>query len=280
MHGQKSNANIYLQYEQSKSVEEKLTTILQMCEHGFKNKYITVSSLYYQLNKKKEGYIYLKKAISTGETLDRNYVLASIPEEDLVKIKKEYTDLRAKFYMSFNEEAYNLIKYMYNTDQYLASENFYGGRKEQHPIRRKVFQNNLTILREYLLAENKNSLPQYSEVGNLTRDVTLIMMHHTRTDPIDSLNFNFFEPILKEEVLHRQSYSPYTYVQFVDNMQLVVEEGMPQVYGHFRNYKTNKIFDLKYPEKVDILRAEIGLQPLKEYAVKNGFTLPDNYIEQ
>ncbi|MNT54618.1 hypothetical protein D3C72_1917930 [compost metagenome] len=63
-------------------------------------------------------------------------------------------------------------------------------------------------------------------------------------------------------------------------MQSIMEKGIPQVYGHFRDYKTKKIHLLKYPEKVDSLRASIGLGSLKEYAKEKGFLLPDNYVEQ
>lgn len=278
-HSQNTNVELHLEYEKASTPKEKLTAAVAMEKNGFINKYITISKAYYEINQNKLAYKYLQKAIETGETLDREYAVAFIPSRDLERIKVEYPKLRSIFYQTFDEELYNLVNYLYSADQYLARENFYGGRKTQHPIRKKVFQNNLTLLRNHIIQNNTNQLPQRSEIGNLTREVVLIMMHHTRLDSIDEVNYNFFEPLLKEEVLIRKSYSPYTYIQFVDNMQLVVEEGKLQVYGHFRNYKTNKIFELKFPEKVDELRAEIGLQSLKEYAKKNDFILPDNYVD-
>ena len=277
---QSSNIELYLQLENATTTSEKLNIVLKMEQAGFESKYSTICNYYYALGENEKAFTYLIKAIETGETLDREYVIASVPEQDLINIKRQYKQLRQVFYGTFDEKMYNEIKYMYYADQYLSSENFYGGRKAQHPIRLKVFQNNLTNLRKYIIQNNQSQLPQYNQVGNATRDISVMLLHHTRLDSIDEVNYAFFEKILKDEVIFRKSYTPYNYIQFVDNMQLVIEEGKPQLYGHHRNFKTNKICELKYPEKVDSLRAEIGVRPLKEYARLNGFALPDNYIEQ
>jgi hypothetical protein len=278
-YSQTSNIDLYLRLENATTTSEKLKVVLKMEQVGFISKYSTISNYYYALGQNKKAFAYLKKAIQSGETLDREYVIASVPEQDLIRIKAEYKQLRQQFYGTFDEKMYNEIKYRYHADQYLSSENFYGGRKAQHPIRLKIFQNNLTNLRTYIIQNNNSQLPQYNQVGNATRDISVMLLHHTRLDSVDEVNYAFFEKVLKEEVRSRKSYSPYNYIQFVDNMQLVIEEGKLQVYGHHRNFKTNKICELKYPEEVDRLRAEIGLRPLKEYARINGFTLPDNYIE-
>lgn len=280
IYSQSSNIDYYLQLDKAKTNQEKLKISLEMHKANFLGLEIKIANYYYSLKKNKSGFKFLKRAIKNGETLDREYVIASLPNYDLIRIKKIYSKLRAKFYLKFNEEMYQEIKYLYNADQYLAKEKFYGGRREQHPIRKKIFQNNLTKLKDYIINHNDGKLPQYNQIGNLTTDIAVMLLHHTRLDSIDEANYAFFESLLKEEVLYRKTYTPYTYIQFVDNMQQVMEEGKLQIYGHFRNFKTNRICPLKYPEKVDSLRAVIGLEPLKEYARKKGFLLPENYIEK
>lgn len=276
---QNTNIDLYFALDTAKNEDAKTAIKLEMYKLGFTTQAYSLSKDYYAKGENKLGYDFLIQAIKEGSNIEL-IDLTFIPNSDYQLISKDFEKLKAFYYSNRNNEMCEFIKYLYNTDQYFAKEDFYGGRRAQHPIRQKIFQNNLTKLREYIIEKNNSILPQKEQIGGITRDVVVMLMHHTRLDSIDEVNHEFFEPILKQEVLYRKSYSPFTYVQFVDNMQLVMEENRLQVYGHFRNFKTNKICDLKYPEKVDLLRAEIGLQPLKEYALKNGFLLPDNYVEQ
>jgi hypothetical protein len=273
------NSEDYFKLDNSINESEKLNIYINMYKKGVQNIYTDIVQCAYYLKKNKIGYKFLKKAIKTGSVLEGDFI-NYIPFKTLLKVKKKYSKWRTCFFKNYNEEMYKKILYFLNTDQYLTRENFYGGRKAQHPIRVKVFQNNLTELRSYLISNNKSKLPNKKQIGHLTNAIALLMIHHTSQDSIDEVNYNFFEPLLKEEICNGKTYSPYTYIQLVDNMQLVMEKGVLQVYGHFRDFKTKKIHPLKYPEKVDSLRAAIGLQSLKEYARKNSFLLPDNYIEQ
>ncbi|MDL2141415.1 hypothetical protein QQY79_02695 [Flavobacterium tructae] len=276
---QNNNVKQYLKLDSAKKDMEKLEIYKEMAGDGFINFYPLIAEYSYRLGYKKQGLKFLKKSLKTGSTLDLEFI-NTIPERQLFKIKKRYNKYRSVFYRTYNEDLFNYVTYLVNTDQYLAKENFYGGRKEQHKIREKVFQKNLTNLRGYIIVKNKGILPQYNQIGNLTTAVTLMLIHHTSNDSIDGVNYRFFEPLIKEEVLLRKTYSPYTYIQFIDNMVNVKECGDKQVYGHYRDYKTKKIYPLMFPNKVDSLRASIGLSPLKDYAIKHGFGLPENYVEK
>src|SRR5690606_37504465 len=137
-------------------------------------------------------------------------------------------------------------------------------------------QINLLKLKEFVNS-NDGKLPQFEQVGFFTKPVVLAIMHHTRKDSIDEKNFQFFEKVLREEICTRFTYVPNTYVHLIDNMQLVMEENYKQVYGEHIDYKKKQIYPLKYPKKVDSLRAAIGLLPLKLHAELSNVSLPNNY---
>jgi hypothetical protein len=274
-----TTVSMYNKLNKSKSDNDKLKIYLEMYRDGFENVCSYIVECSFRLKKNEIGRRYLIRAIKKGMTIEGEYT-NYIPKKILEKVKKKYPKWRSIFYKTYDEEMYNKILYLVNADQYLAREDFYGGREQQYPIRIKVFQNNLTQLRYYLISKNNGRLPHCNQIGNLTTAISLMFIHRTCNDSIDDVNYRFFEPLLREEICTGKTYSPYAYLQLVDNMQSIMEKGLPQVYGHFRDYKTKKIHLLKYPEKVDSLRVSIGLMPLKEYAKEKGFLLPDNYIEK
>jgi hypothetical protein len=272
------NASNYLKLDLARTDAENLEACLGLNKMGMENINMAIVMYAYKTKNYTLGDAYLEKAIKTGATLEGGFLNYILPET-LVKVRGQYAEWRSNFFKQYNEEMYNEIKYLTDADQYFSNENVCGTTEIKNEIGIKILQNNLNELRLYLTSNNKGKLPTYEQIGDLLGQVSLLFLNHVRQDQIDEINYNFFEPLLKEEICSGKTYSPYTYIQFVDNMMLVMGKGEPQVYGHFRDFKTNKICLLKYPEKVDKLRASIGLQPLKEYAKQRGFTLPDNYIE-
>lgn len=239
----------------------------------------TIAKLYLQLNKKKKGIQFLEKALINGSEItdfDKE-TYSYLSKKDSISLVQKAPKLRGKFFSKIDYDLYQKVYYWYNPDQYFAKENVWGGRKEQHPIRKSIFKNNLSALREYIEKENKGHMPQSSQLKNALIPIKVMLLHHTREDSIDTVNYNFFEKKLKEEICTGNSYSPVNYAQFVDNMQLIMERGEKQVYGYFINWKTKQIYPLKHPEKVDSLRASIGLIDLKSYAKMRNVKLPENY---
>jgi hypothetical protein len=273
------NADSNLKLDLARTDAENLKACLELNKMGMENIDITIVLYAYKTKNYTLGDTFLEKAIKTGATLEGDFLDYILPET-FVKVRSKYAEWRSNFFKHYNEEMYNKIKYLTNAERYLSSENVYSDSEIQNSIRVKVVQNNMNELRLYLISNNKGKLPTYEQIGDLTKEVALLFLNHVRQDQADDVNYNFFEPLLKEEICSGKTYSPYTYIQFVDNGMLIIGKGEPQIYGHFRDFKTNKICLLKYPEKVDKLRASIGLQPLKEYVKMRGYTLPDNYIEQ
>jgi len=239
----------------------------------------TIAKLYFKLNKKQKGIQFLEKALINGSDItdfDKE-TYSYLSKKDSLSLLQKAPKLRGKFFSKIDYDLYQKVYYLYNPDQYFAKENVWGGRKEQHPIRKSIFKNNLSALREYIEKENKGHMPQSSQLKNALMPIKVMLLHHSREDSIDTVNYNFFEKKLKEEICTGNSYGPVNYAQFVDNMQLIVDKGEKQVYGYFINWKTKQIYPLKYPEKVDSLRASIGLIDLKSYAKIKNVKLPENY---
>lgn len=229
--------------------------------------------------KAKESFIkYLNSGGTVESVLNQLKESPNFSREDsLFFIKNEKT-----FFLTFLENHdYEMILHLRDldaVDQYfnIWKNKVLENRAEQHALRKKIFQKNLLKLKE-LVEINDGKLPQFEQVGFFTKPVILAIMHHTRNDSIDEQNFQFFERVLREEICDRFTYIPNTYVHLIDNMQLVMEENYKQVYGEHIDHKKKQIHPLKYPEKVDSLRAAIGLLPLKLYAEMRNVSLPENY---
>lgn len=268
------------EYEVNKNYQKAIDNYLIISKkYNVEDFNYTIAKLYFKLNKKKKGIQFLEKALINGSDItdfDKESYTYLSKKDSLILIQKT-PKLRGKFFSKIDFYLYQKVYYWYNPDQYFAKENIWGGRKEQHPIRKNIFKNNLTALREYVQKENKGRMPQASQLGSAMMPIKVMLIHHTREDSIDTVNYNFFEKKLREEICSGNSYSPVNYAQFVDNMQLIVDKGEKQIYGYFINWKTKQIYPLKYPEKVDSLRASIGLIDLKSYAKIRNVKLPENY---
>lgn len=238
--------------------------------------------IYSRLNKRRLFRKIFVKEMKNGNSFETIYNNLEnkhirISTKDSIYLSKKEADARGIYYTKADVHLLEKINYWYNTDQYFAKENFDGGRKNQHITRSKIFQNNLAQLKKYIEEENNGILPQYNQIGSKKLPIIVMLLHHTRLNHIDTLNYNFFEKKLKEEVCLRDTYSPITYIQFVDNMQLVMESGEKQIYGHYIDWKKKQIYPLKYPDKVNSLRAELGLLSIEEYAEMKNVKLPENY---
>lgn len=263
-----------------KKAIEQYTSILKQYNVDYLD--YSIAKLYLKLENKKKAIQFLEKALTNGYDINDfdKEIYSSLSKKDSLTLIKKAPELRGTFFGKIDYNLYQKVYYWYNPDQYFAKENIWGGRSAQHPIRKQIFKNNLSALREYVEKENNRLLPQSSQLGLELMPIKVMLLHHTREDSIDTVNYDFFERKLREELCSGTSYGPTNYAQFVDNMQLVVDKGEKQIYGYHINWKTKQIYPLKYPEKVDSLRASIGLIDLKRYAKIKNVKLPENYISK
>lgn len=260
----------------------KIKLLKQILNYGYMSYLDDLSVAYYKIGNNRKGLKYLEKAMKHGYTLKQvfnNKELAELmPQKDSIYLTSHEKEIQGYFFSKVDLELYNLSKKWFYNDQLMnIFNNKFIEDSIQHNIRQKIFTKNLTELREWVESKNKGILPQFSQLGYQLKPIYLMIIHHTRKDSIDSLNYNYFKNKLYDEVCNHTTYSPYTYTQIVDNMQLIWEEGHKQLYGQNIDYKNKTIFPLINYKLVDSLRNDIGLAPLIMYAKKNNLTLPKEY---
>lgn len=106
--------------------------------------------------------------------------------------------------------------------------------------------------------------PTYSRVGKLAADAPLLVINHQESEEVRKL----FLPQIKDACLQGEG-SCLEYAKIHD--RVLVNTDQPQTYGmQFRYNEKRQLvpFPIKDPEYVDQRRAEIGLEPLKDYLKK------------
>jgi hypothetical protein len=227
----------------------------------------------------REGFIkYLNNGGTIGAVLNKLQDSPDFTQRDSLFLVENEKSFFLEYLKNYDYKLILELNELYAVDQYfnIWKNKVLEDRAEQHAIRKKIFRQNLIKLKEFVIS-NDGKLPQFEQVGFGTKPVILAIMHHTRNDSIDEQNFQFFEEVLRDEICNRFTYIPNTYVHLIDNMQLVFEKDHKQVYGEHINSREKQIYPLKYPAKVDSLRASIGLLPLKLHAEINNVSLPENY---
>jgi len=106
--------------------------------------------------------------------------------------------------------------------------------------------------------------PTYSTVGKLAADAPLLVINHNESEEVRKK----FLPQIKEACLTGEG----SCLEFAKiNDRILVNTGHEQTYGmQFRYNEKRELepFPIKDPEYVDQRRAEIGLEPLKDYLKK------------
>lgn len=284
-----NNATINLQLETAryytvKQDFKKVDSIVNLLQQNKNFKNLEYQKAFFNIrqhryNEAKEDFIeYLGKGGDVKLVLNNLKISPNFSTEDSLFFVKNEKSLFLTYLENYDYQLILKLKEWYALDQYfnIWKNDVLENKAEQQALRKRIFQRNLLELRDWVI-QNDSQLPQFNEIGYFQKPIILIIMHHTRNDSVDEQNYEFFEKILREEICNRFTYSPSVYVHLIDNMQLVSEENFKQVYGHHINYKENQIYPLKFPDKVDSLRAEIGLLPLAMYAEMQNVSLPENY---
>jgi len=103
--------------------------------------------------------------------------------------------------------------------------------------------------------------PKYSTVGKLAADAPLLVINHHESELVRKM----YLPQIKQSCLEKEG-SCMEYAKIQD--RILVNENKPQIYGMQFRYNAERNlepFPIKDPNYVDQRRAEIGLEPLKDY---------------
>ena len=107
----------------------------------------------------------------------------------------------------------------------------------------------------------ENGWPKYSTVGDLAADAVLLVINHHESDAVRE---QYLE-IIREHCLMGEG-NCMEYAKIHD--RILVNSNQLQTYGmqfRFKPDRTLEPFPIKDPETVDRRRAEIGLEPIKDY---------------
>lgn len=124
--------------------------------------------------------------------------------------------------------------------------------------KREIGQKNYEMMKQLL---EEYGWPKYSTVGKLAADAPLLVINHHESDAVRVE----YLPQIKKACLEKEG-SCMEYAKIQD--RVLVNSNQPQIYGmQFRYDSQRKLepFPIKDPQYVDQRRAEIGLEPLKEY---------------
>lgn len=129
------------------------------------------------------------------------------------------------------------------------------------------------IYREFVAYLMKNGMPNRKLIGKYYHNLQIILLHGSFSLGI-STELN---SILKSSIL-LGNYNPSNYAFLIDKYN-TWNLDKPQIYGQFcnENYELRNIEDIA---NVDKRRKSIGLESLGEYAEKNYFRLPIDYIKK
>jgi hypothetical protein len=227
---------------------------------GFKN------GLQYELVKKDDIYHYLKKNNKTGQ------------------IKKIYKEIRKKYIAELDVDLRDAIAEMVKEDQ--KYRKWWYNRKPwpvQQQILKKVdaenFDKILAICKEF-------GFPGRNLVGDDGNEKSLVDVP-TLLRHMDSTKLNILKPYVLDCIL-KGKFQPYYYVSALDYVSMIKttiedldENGnhiliIQQEYGTMLGMEDgiNIILPVRKLEGINNKRAEFCIEPIEDYALKNGCDIP------
>lgn len=99
-------------------------------------------------------------------------------------------------------------------------------------------------------------MPTLNEISQKQMDAIWLSLHHSPNDEYVKKYFPLIEKAAKNGDIRLTALATI-------KDRILFEDGDPQIYGT-QVYK-GELYDLSDPEYVDQRRAEVGLQPIKEY---------------
>ncbi len=124
--------------------------------------------------------------------------------------------------------------------------------------KQKIAKDNFATMQKLIV---QYGWPKYSTVGKLAADAPLLVINHHESD---SVRISYLSKI-KQSCIEKEG-SCMEYAKIQD--RILVGSDKPQIYGmQFRYNSERKLepFPIINPEYVDLRRAEIGLESLKDY---------------
>lgn len=164
---------------------------------------------------------------------------------------------------TYSEDKKKTIAKMYKVDQEIQSynQNKLGDQKyldSMNLVVQNVFKENCVVVKKYF---NENSFPGIKENGKDTALQFWAIVQHSDHD------IKFQEKVLKamSKELKKNNVSRRNYAYLFD--RVLKNKGEKQLYGTQVSWETGlpTSYPLKYPEKVDQMRKEMGLEPISEY---------------
>ena len=169
---------------------------------------------------------------------------------------------------NFSKPSQDIIKHTADLSNYLFADQLIRqslkrGLTYRDDMLRKIDSILYTNLVEYLI---RNGLPDRKLTGKYYHNMHVILLHGSYHVGITTE----LKEVLKSN-LFSGNYNPSNYAFLIDKYN-TWNLKRPQTYGQFctEDYELKNFIDIK---EVDLRRKEIGLEPLKQYAENNYFTL-------
>jgi hypothetical protein len=125
-------------------------------------------------------------------------------------------------------------------------------------FKEQIIEENYKTMRQLL---KTYGWPKYSMVGELAADAPLLVINHHKDDAVRK---EYLAQIKQSCIENEGSCMEYAKIQD----RILVNDNQLQIYGMQFRYNAQRVlepFPIVDPEYVDQRRAEIGLEPLKEY---------------
>lgn len=231
-----------------------------------------------KINQLDKTYKFLQKAVLNG------YEIEGIPHRQdlngfakspyMDSLKLNYQDLRTKFLHSINIDFFIALKELLVKDN--LSRKIYTNYDDQgNCMNNEIFETNMLELRVLF---DKYGFEGYKQVGSMGVMHVNIILLHGKNGVNDSLEIEYFKPILKELILEG-NYAPDLYAYWLDGYNWSVKQ-KNQIYGTINIINENGVRELTQIDdikNVDSRRYELGLESLADFAFKMGIELPLDY---
>lgn len=187
----------------------------------------------------------------------------AIEKQQLQQYQKHHGELKQPEYA---QKLLRVIKKDQALDYYIDQAKSYFMKEGNAPqwyyplgaLKQQINKENYMIMKELL---DTYGWPKYSMVGQLAADAPLLVINHHEDEAIRKQYLGQ----IKQSCLDNEG-SCMEYAKIQD--RILVNENQPQIYGmqfRYNAQRTLEPFPIVDPEYVDQRRAEIGLEPLKDY---------------
>ena len=211
------------------------------------------------------------EAVSKGYLIvnEMGWLRILFQPSDWQKVMLQYPAAKKKYYSSLEDfDLYIKLKNLEDRDQYIRHLYSTGALPQNQLERLLLITDSLNFIEIItLIKDNKmNHLGISQGIG--------IELYHIYGE--NQKYFTFFDSILRLDVFNG-SFSPRTYIQWLDRQRIYVNKMKTQIYGEWNDMGTGEITPIEDIENVDKRRAEFGLCTLEQYAKIYHLKLPANY---